>query len=175
MTVDQNGFRRRPFDEKPLDKKRTDFQVLAVFDGGLTDVWPNASDLLTELDMNGDKEAILDAIKIIAPKVADVSVGTIRNNPLVFVQMDGLRRKIPARLLGAGAHKFLSLALAMHSHENMLCLLDEVTTGWHHSHLVELWRMILPRLPRAQPPSHRDHPQRRGGDRVRASRDGRGL
>ena len=46
-------------------------------------------------------------------------------------------------MFGAGAQKILSLALVLNSHENGLFLLDEITVGWHHSHLTDLWRLIF--------------------------------
>ena len=45
--------------------------------------------------------------------------------------------------LGAGARKLLSLALVLHSKRDGLFLLDELTVGWHHSLLADLWRVIF--------------------------------
>ena len=153
VTVSLDGYNIRPLDrEKAAQPKKnrpfSPFRILFMWDGGLgvgeqgMNV-PNNTDLLSELEIKGDKAAVLDALQLVAPKATDVAVASIRNKPLMFVQMEGMKTKLPATMLGTGARKLLSLVLALHSIENGLCLLDEVTVGWHHSHLADLWRMIF--------------------------------
>ena len=107
--------------------------------GGLTE----DTDNLSQLEIKGDKSAVLSALQIVAPKAMDVTVASVMKTPLVFVRLDGVKRMVPSMLLGAGTQKVLSLALSLYSHNDGLFLLDEVTVGWHHSHLVELWQMIF--------------------------------
>ena len=115
-------------------------------DGGLGEKSmsePRIADILTELDERGDKATVLKALQIVEPKATDIVVGSIQNKPLVFVQMDELKRKMPVALLGAGVRKLLSLAIALAAESNATCLLDEVTVGWHYSRLEDLWRVIF--------------------------------
>ena len=117
--------------------------VQIVRDGLVISGLADDADNLSGLEIKGDKAAILDALQIVAPNASDITVASVRNTPLVFVRMAGAKRMTPSMLLGAGAQKVLSLALSLHSHNDGLFLLDEVTVGWHHSHLVDLWRMIF--------------------------------
>ena len=117
--------------------------VQIVRDGLVAHGSAEDSDNLSQLEIKGEKSAILNAIQIIAPKARDVTVASVMKTPLVFVRMDGAKQMTPSMLLGAGTQKVLSLALSLYSHNDGLFLLDEVTVGWHHSHLVELWQMIF--------------------------------
>ena len=143
VTLDHNGWRLQ-FLNIPNPNKNDSCHFMFMSHGGLLGATgQNDADCLSELEIRGDKNSIIDALRIVSPKAKDVTVASIRNKPLVFVQMDGMKRKIPAALLGTGAQKILSMSLGLHSINDGLCLLDEVTVGWHHSLLVDLWRMIF--------------------------------
>ena len=133
--------------ETPKEKRATPppCQVLVfVPNGGLGAENPeDDADCLSRLEERGGKNAVLEALQIVVPQAGDITVGSIRKTPFVFVQMRGVQAKRPSILFGAGAQKILSLALALNSHEHGLFLVDEVAVGWHHSHLRDLWRMIF--------------------------------
>ena len=117
--------------------------VQLVRDGLLLGGLHEDPDNLSRLQIQGKTGAITKALQIIAPQSTGIAVASVRSKPLVFVRVAGMDKMMPSELLGAGAQKVLSLALALHSREDALFLLDEVTTGWHHSRLTDVWRMIF--------------------------------
>ena len=115
-------------------------------DGGLarrSGVFAKDPDNLSALDNFGKKPEILDALKIISPAVRDAVVGSEHGKSGIWVEIEGTANKIPAAFLGAGVQKFLSLMLVLLLGNGGLFLLDEITTGWHHARLAELWKMIF--------------------------------
>ena len=118
---------------------RTRF-INARMDGGLSAGFDTDPDYLSALDREG-KNRVLKALQIFVPQASDVVVTSVRERPGIAVLMDNM--KLSSALLGAGIRKLLSLALVLHARSNGLFLLDEVTVGWHHSHLVYLWRLIF--------------------------------
>ena len=92
-----------------------------------------------ELDQNGRSEA-LRTLQIVAPHVRNIDLSEDKTDLLAEIAGVGV---MSTASLGAGAGKALSLACVMHAKTGGLFLLDEVTVGWHHSHLVDLWRMIF--------------------------------
>ena len=114
--------------------------IHARMDGGLSMGFDADTDNLSALDPKGE-EQVRNALRILVPSAAGVVVTSVRERPGVAVLMDNM--KMSSALLGAGLRKLLSLALVLHARSGGLFLLDEVTVSWHHSHLVDLWRMIF--------------------------------
>ena len=129
---------------KPVDSIKLPW-VLFVRNGGLRRIAPPSTDAdhLSRLEQEERVASALQAIQLIAPQVSGLDVASVRGNPHVVVKIGETGEQIPPVLLGAGAHKMLSLALALNASDNRLCLLDEITVGWHYSHLADLWRMIF--------------------------------
>ena len=118
---------------------------LFVRNGGLGETCPPQidADNLSHLEKEGRVASVLKAIQLIAPQVSGLDVASVHGSPHVVVKIGETGEQMHSPLLGAGAHKMLSLALALNANENGFCLLDEITVGWHHSHLADLWRMIF--------------------------------
>ena len=114
--------------------------INARMDGGLSAGFDSDPDYLSALDKEGE-ERVRNALRIFVPRADGAVVTSVRERPGVAVLMDNM--KMSSALLGAGIRKLLSLALVLHARSNGLFLLDEVTVGWHHSHLVDLWRLIF--------------------------------
>ena len=114
--------------------------IHARMDGGLSSGFDTDPDQLSALDSDGE-EQVLKALQIFVPRARGVVVTSVRERPGVAVLVDNM--KMSAALLGAGIRKLLSLALVLNARSGGLFLLDEVTVGWHHSHLTDLWRLIF--------------------------------
>ena len=138
VTLDSNGLQAKA---ERVDTVTKFVQI--VRDSLLISGFAEDADNLSKLEVKGKKEAVLEALQIVAPQATNVAVASVRSTPSVYVRMGKAHRMIPSTLLGAGAQKALSWALSLHSHDDGLFLLDEVTVGWHHSRLVDLWRMIF--------------------------------
>ena len=124
--------------KKPM-RARTRF-IHARMDGGLSFGFDSDPDHLSALT-KADEERVLDTLRIFAPDAEGIVVTSVHNRPGIAVLMDGM--KMPTALLGAGIRKLLSLALVLHARKGGLFLLDEITVGWHFTHLVDAWRVIL--------------------------------
>lgn len=132
----RNG-RERPL--PPSASSRLRF-INARLDGGLAANFDADPDYLSALDRAGE-ESVLSALRVFAPEARGVVVTSVRERPGVAVLVDGM--KLSAARLGAGVRRMLSLALVMRARRDGLFLLDEISAGCHHSHLVDLWRMIF--------------------------------
>lgn len=110
--------------------------------GGLSGVFNRDPKNFDALDKKTDKPEVIKALQIVAPQVQDIFLGLENDDPAVKIEMESGEVASPSAL-GAGAHKLLSLALVLHAGRNGIFLLDEIAIGWHHSHLVNLWRMIF--------------------------------
>ena len=119
--------------------------ILFVKNGGLGESLSPKDDAnhLSLLEKEGRVASVLKAIQLLAPQVSGLDVASVLGNPHVVVKIGETGGQMHPALLGAGAHKILSLALALNANENGLFLLDEITVGWHHSHLADLWRVIF--------------------------------
>ena len=110
--------------------------------GGLSGVFNRDPKNFDMLDKKTDKPEVIKALQIVAPQAQDIFLGLENDNPAVKIEMKSGEAASPSAL-GSGAHKLLSLALTLHAGRNGIFLLDEITIGWHHSHLVDLWRTIF--------------------------------
>ena len=121
------------------------FQVSDKFihcrpDGGLLGAFGMDAHNFKALDREGGRAKVEGVLRLAAPHARGIGL-TEDGLDLVARFADGLEMSTAS--LGAGARKLLSLALVLHARSNGLFLLDEVTVGWHHSHLVDLWRLIF--------------------------------
>ena len=143
LTLGEGGY-NFAIPEQGLDIPFPGQLLVFILDGGMGREKPSDdADHLSRLDERGKKSAALKALRIVVPQASDLAVGSIRHEPVVLVQMKGQKNKMPSIMFGAGAQKILSLALVLNSYENGLFLVDEITVGWHHSHLADLWRLIF--------------------------------
>ena len=110
-------------------------------DGGLSGVFGSDAVNLSVLDKKTEKPAVVKILQFVAPQVRDISLGLEDERPVVLAELES--GEISTASLGAGVRKLLSLTLELYARRDGLFLLDEVAVGWHHSHLVDLWRMIF--------------------------------
>ena len=129
--------------KREITRTTTDRLVQIVRDSLLVTGLAGDADNLSQIAIKGEKHTILKALQIVFPQATDAIVASIRGKSVVFVRVGNTDPMVPSEMLGAGAQKVLSLALALYSHSNALFLLDEITIGWHHSRLINLWRMIF--------------------------------
>ena len=129
---------KRLMPDQPVDKL-----VFISMNGGMVGEGAEDTDVLGQLIISGKEGAVVEALRIIAPKASGIATPSVRNQTKIFVKVGDAESMVPAALLGIGAQKLVSLAVHLNRHQNCLFLLDEVTVGWHHSHLTDLWRMIF--------------------------------
>ena len=100
----------------------------------------DADNLTSLLDHDSGKAEVVKILQLVAPHVRDITLTEDKQDILAVLED---KQDISAASLGAGARKLLSLALVFHCGRGGLFLLDELTVGWHHSVLVDMWRMIF--------------------------------
>ena len=95
-------------------------------------------DGLAEVMKNKAEGYILDALRVVEPKIKDIQV-----SPMDILVDIGLSQRIPINLLGDGTRKMLALASVIFECKNGVVLIDEVSNGFHHSVMTNLWKVIL--------------------------------
>ena len=95
-----------------------------------------------ELDKVNNTEGVLKALQILEPKLRNLSIIQIGNQPVIHGSITGLKRKFPLSLMGQGIVRLLSILLVISEVKSGLTLIDELETGFHHSVLPDIWKII---------------------------------
>ena len=95
-----------------------------------------------ELDKENNTSGILEALKILEPRLQSLSVIPLGNRPTLFGDI-GIGKKIPLLLMGQGIERLTSILLAISEAENGILLADELENGFHHSILTDVWKIIV--------------------------------
>lgn len=96
----------------------------------------------SSLDIENKVSPIIDALKIIEPRIVGLSVVAIGGMPIIHASLTGLARKIPISLMGDGVSRLLTIILAILNKQDSLVLLDEIENGIHHTKHEALWQAI---------------------------------
>ncbi|WP_200156336.1 AAA family ATPase [Allochromatium vinosum] len=95
-----------------------------------------------QLDLQNKSSVVLDILRLIEPRIRDLSVISLNDGAIIHCTLEGLPRKVPVSLMGDGVSRTLSIVLAILTTENGIVLIDEVENGIHHSKLQDLWSAI---------------------------------
>jgi AAA15 family ATPase/GTPase len=55
----------------------------------------------------------------------------------------GMSKRIPVNMMGDGARKIVSLLTAIYDCKDGALLVDEISNGFHHSVMTDLWKVII--------------------------------
>lgn len=94
---------------------------------------------LTNVVKNKDEAFILQALRLIEPKIKDFVLS--RQEVLVDI---GLGQRIPVNMMGDGVRKILSVLTAIYECKDGVVLIDEISNGFHYSVMKDLWRVVIP-------------------------------
>jgi len=97
--------------------------------------------LWEEIVLEPPADIVIETLKIIEPGLRNLSFLSERGN--VKVLLEGMDRPIFIGSLGDGMYHLLMIAVTLANAQGGLLLLDEVETGFHHSVLVNLWRLLF--------------------------------
>ncbi len=95
-------------------------------------------DGLAEVMKNKAEGYILDALRVVEPKIKDIQV-----SPMGILVDIGLPQRLPINLLGDGTRKMLAIASIIFECKNGVVLIDEISNGFHYSVMTNLWKVIL--------------------------------
>ncbi len=93
---------------------------------------------LKNILQNKDEQFIVEGLKLIEPRVKDFIFTD--NEMLVDI---GLSKRIPVNMMGDGARKIVSLLTAVYDCKDGALLVDEISNGFHHSVMCNLWKVLI--------------------------------
>ena len=94
------------------------------------------------LDKEKKTSKLLDALKILEPRLQSLSINTLGGQPILHADV-GMARKVPLALMGQGVGRLMSILLGISGAQNGIVLLDELENGFHHSVLPRVWKIIM--------------------------------
>ena len=89
--------------------------------------------VFSNAQVQGDVGKILPLIRLMEPRLTDLTLITMNNMPVIHARLKGARRLIPVQLLGEGLNRVLGFALLMSEASGGMLLIDEIENGLHHS------------------------------------------
>lgn len=93
---------------------------------------------LANVIQNKDEQFIIDALKLIEPRLVDFVLS--QDDVLVDV---GIEKRIPINMMGDGARKLLSILTTIYECKDGIVLIDEISNGFHYSVMKGVWQSIL--------------------------------
>ena len=93
---------------------------------------------LKNILQNKDEHFIVEGLQSIEPRVTDF----IFTDKEMLVDV-GLAKRIPVNMLGDGARKMVSLLTAVYDCKDGVLLVDEISNGFHHSVMRNLWKVLI--------------------------------
>ncbi len=98
---------------------------------------------LGKLELEGRKDRVIAALKIIDDSVSDITTLVVGGQPQLYAKMRG--RLLPLKMAGDGVNRLLSILLAimMNPGPNAVVLIDEIETGFHYSVYGRLWEAVM--------------------------------
>ncbi len=88
----------------------------------------------------GGEERLETLLRKIEPDLKSVRSIKPHGASLIYVDLKGLKEKIPAIHLGQGFIRLLSIYSKLIASGAQVLLIDEVENGLHHSILIDIWR-----------------------------------
>lgn len=96
---------------------------------------------LGQLRKRKQARIIVDALKIVEPRLQSVEDNSASGTPLIWGDV-GLPELIPLPVVGEGMTRVARLILAISAAQGGLVLVDEIENGLHHTILAKVWQAI---------------------------------
>lgn len=97
--------------------------------------------IFSDLVAHGRQELIIDTLRLMEPRLANLSVLVLTDIPMVYAELDS-KELIPIAQMGEGVGRIFSLLLNIASVEGGILLIDEIENGLHHSVMPNVWKAI---------------------------------
>lgn len=98
------------------------------------------NDWFGQIELSGDKDRIIDILKIIEPKIVDVSSISIGGQPTLYANISG--KMLPLKLCGDGINRLLYIVSSIMENPSSVIFIDELETGFHYSLYSKIWEII---------------------------------
>ncbi len=100
--------------------------------------------LWDEVVLSPDESLVLDALRIIEPKIARIAaVDREVSTGAFMLLMQGSRSRVPLGSMGDGIRRLFALAIGLVRSAGSTLLIDEIDTGLHHSVMVQMWKLVV--------------------------------
>ena len=96
---------------------------------------------LAEVRRQKRGESILDALRIIEPRIESIEDNSSSGTPMIWADI-GLRELVPLAALGGGLPRAARLLTGMIHVEGGMLMVDEIDNGFHHSVVPKIWKII---------------------------------
>ena len=96
---------------------------------------------LADLRSRKKDQVVLDALKIVEPRLKSVSDISLTGNPLIVGDI-GFDKLIPLAAMGDGMNQIARVILKMVYAQDGVALIDEVENGFHYSIQENVWKAI---------------------------------
>lgn len=93
---------------------------------------------LTNIIQNKDERFIVEGLQVIEPRIRDF----VFTDGEILVDT-GMAKRIPINLMGDGARKMVSLLTSIYDCKDGVLLVDEISNGFHHSVMRQLWQVLI--------------------------------
>ena len=134
MILDQKGARIEPFPLPP--------PFPAYFLASKIKIpFKEAAEDFGQLEIKGQLEVLVDALRIIEPRLKRLFVLVQGGEPILHGDL-GTGRPIPLPLMGEGMVKLANIILKLGRASNGVILIDEIDNGLHYSVLKKVWEVI---------------------------------
>lgn len=99
------------------------------------------NDWFGQAELEGRKSSIVSLLKIIEPKINDITLISAGGQPQLYTNING--RLMPMKLSGDGINRLLYIILSIYENPDSVILIDEIENGFHYSLYVKLWELIV--------------------------------
>jgi len=106
-----------------------------------TAVPSQAVELLSKIEIAGDKSRCVELLKVLDNRIRDLSIVVIGGVGGIFADL-GLQSKLPVSVIGDGINKLMHLVLIMLANPGAVVLVDEIENGFHYSFFPKLWEVV---------------------------------
>ena len=89
------------------------------------------------------EDKVIEALKILEPKVQRVGFSTIDGYKTIRVRLEGESNPFPLNVMGGGMSHIFTLVVAAVAAENGVLLIDEIDTGLNYQVQSDMWRLII--------------------------------
>ncbi len=102
--------------------------------------------LLGKVVLTDKENVIIEALRIVDPSIERIAPAPAAarhySKGMIFARRKDLEDRIPVASLGDGVWRMLGLALALTQATEGILLVDEIDTGFHHTIIADVWRLV---------------------------------
>jgi len=138
----ENWRGERSYQMDLVDAKSTPFaQRAALFVGSERPSGASSAHLFGQLSGSNAEDGVLDALRIIEPRVKRIGLGY--QPPAVFLGLDDDDARYPLGHFGEGVGRLFSLAAYLALSAGKTLLIDDIDTGLHVSTMRKMWELVF--------------------------------